>query len=256
MVELLPGSYRDAHSRDLSNNLERKLLASSRFAYNSAAGFYRICGVPADPAIYGDDCIGKLRSMIGMLPSDSSIQYLTGEFGDLKHVAAVVDGYYVDPFLFQTTPIDLEELADGKSIEVRSMAYDQKIQASLDRQILNIKLLKVSDNCHDRTLIEYTYDLGSATLSIPADKDIVNLSVPYKLHFVSRDDTFYRVIYSHKKDSFNFFVFSSDTDLNQDQIRNCAEQELQSLYGLTLDQLREYFRAGNEMQRYLLSLQP
>ena len=87
---------------------------------------------------------------------------------------AIIDDQYVDPFLFQIEPVSLEEVRRGGVMTVNTLAPDQKIRVSLGDE-LQVRLIRVFPDNREVTLIEYDYDLGTATDQMPNEAEFMRL---------------------------------------------------------------------------------
>ncbi len=241
------------NERGVDFSVSRDVLhEAAKMPYNSIAGIYRICGAPVDVSKYGTDCVGKINYIIQSLHSDTPVSYLATEFGKARHLAAVVDGCYIDPFLFQTEPASLSKLDNGGQVTVGTLAADQKIRVSQGcKNMLNVALVRLFPDGRKRTLIEYNYDTDRVTSLMPDTTEFTNISLPYMLHFVTKDGFHIRVVYDYYKNRFNIFMFSHDGEKIGAEIDTYCEKELKEECSLSLDELRQYFVAGNDMQKYL-----
>lgn len=118
-------------------------------------------------------------------------------------------------------------------------------------QILDVKLKRLCPGGRSLTLIEYKYNLESGNKELPKDEEFVHTNVSYNFDFVTEDGYRVRLIYDYSKSVFKSLMFNSDCEKISSSSEEYCENSLFSQYDITYRDLREYFLAANEMQKYI-----
>jgi len=233
-------------------SLEKIIQQAAAIPYNSAAGLFRLMGSP-QPSIYGEDCLGQLKIVADALPPNTPVAYLPTTFRNVNHVAAIVKGVYIDPFLCLTEPIPLSQLETGQEITAKTLASNQKVKARLKSpNELVVRLVRQPGRYEERNLIDYHYDCSAATTAPPEDEAFIRLTIPYVFHFVSPEGRHIRAIFEIKHRRWNIFLVNGEAGETLPNIDDYCEGCLREQFNLSLEILQDYFLQANEVQRYLL----
>jgi len=242
------------------SRVERALKESARVPYNNATVVYERSGLNPDPRM-GGSCLYKLRVLSRLLPDGAQQKVIASTAGKTTHYALVaqVDGkeYYLDPFLWQSELLNLEEPA-GSEVDTLYNKWKIKIEESSDDSSLRISLIDtVSGNAmatHNFT-DELSYIPKPSTL-------LVNQSLPsFMMQFVSKDGNgFYKVWYSKVEEKLAD-IWATDPitgerkkvtrdGLNSD-IRANVVADIEKMLTATEQEIVSYFAKAHELEKKL-----
>jgi hypothetical protein len=231
-----------------------ELQQISAIPYNSATPLYEIYGEKPGKT-FGTDCVGKLRELISLIRPET-FAVISTIFHDRPHFACILDGYYMDPFLFQAEPFRVDEI-DENGIEVPTLIRDQVIRANImddgKLQVRSIKKFKCNggDTTIEKILYDYRFDLNNTLAQLPEIDDYFDpANINYKMYYTTKDGRNFIVTYNHKK--LKVDVIENNCHQDTDEIMTEFAEAFSGEQGLSLDALREYFYYANESQKYCI----
>jgi len=104
----------------LYKETKEALQKASATPYNNAAAIYHAAGIEPDMRL-GGSCLDKLVVLQNALPEEvkQHIRFITSQVGKTTHFAAIATfgkgEYYLDPFLWQSEPMNLSDNNDIQS---------------------------------------------------------------------------------------------------------------------------------------------
>jgi hypothetical protein len=247
-------------------HLTQALELSSRLPYNSASVLYDHQGIATDYQKFGADCVGKLSCLFSNLPSDQikqirlySCQIPHGNH--LDHFASVINGYYIDPFIFQIQPLSLDELKTHDFIDAPTATPTTMIRAQLTENRLSIKLYRSNCGPEKYKLLEYFFDLDKYSNELPQPYQYLSPTMGYKFHYVAHEGRFAGLYFVANYNSKSKEIIPSiigcgnwnESFSNISAVEAFDDVIFREL-NVTRDELADYYDEANQIQKYLTKL--
>lgn len=230
---------------EFAKAIEAILFMLSQIPYNNTYPVinYIDRGIDPIPTTSGTHCRGKLKLLVEVLNNTykpSSIQIIKAEilgqnnqFADLAHYAAIIDGYYIDPFLWQSRAIRIPE-SEAVTAVGPSVISGFQIEIQKDGKDLNVEWF-TEEQGNRQSMIRYRFNNYESQRN---DLDSI-ISIPTFLYayYINIDYGYVlKISYNSKKDLLNINVFNSLNDIDLDRDR------LQILFNVNLSELLDTFR--------------
>jgi hypothetical protein len=232
--------------------LQHHMVEANSIPYNTGAGVLRMAGVEYDPRQFGSDCFGKLN-VLKQIPELNTIQFIESDFKGIRHIAGIIDQFYIDQFVFLAKPIDLAEVWNTGATETQTEALNQFVLARrVDGNELTVGLyVKKMYQYPEKCLLAYSYDLDNTKSTVDLNFPVTKLSQKWTLHILY-NGIHIRGIFDAINDRWAIFpVNVLDCELDR-PVEMLFEEALDVRHNNSLRQFEMYFREAHEAEKYVL----
>lgn len=244
--------------------LQKQLQRVSRIPYNNAAAAYHAAGISPDLR-FGGSCLDKLGEMTANLPSEvEKMDIISSVVGKTTHYAMLVeiDGseYYVDPFLWQSEPLELGgEIGEVKTLSDNWIIRKEKPEIDELLRIALVDRSKLSNGEGERVLITHKFDNKLDELPKPDTLGVKPELPSFYLQVPGLDGSkFYKVWFSKKakqvadilvSDSTDGSRMKVTTDEQDSELRRKVEKEIEFVMGVSMAELVTYFSRAVDLEQ-------
>lgn len=250
----------------LIHDVEQVLQRNSAIPYNNATNVYERAGI--DPEVeFGGSCLFKLSKLMNSLPSDvKNKQIILSEVGRVTHFAMLADvdnaTYYLDPFLWQKTPLKLSS-HDGTRVETIQSGLVIRKEPTQQDSFLSISLIDTSQ-IETNVLITHNFTKSLDFLPNSAALPITPQLPSYSMQIPDSDrHQIYKVWYL-KNEGILGDIWVSDTVTGKktkvpnngihSEMRGTVIQSISSLIGKSEQDINNFFTKARELELTLSQL--